>query len=65
MKLSLPLKRHICTELSYVDPRILRRVRPLPGVSRACAVMINSLENPISHDQQQPATQSVMIVIKS
>ena len=47
LKLSLLLKRHICIELSYLDPRIVRRVRPLPGVSRTCAVMINSLENPI------------------
>ena len=47
LKLSLQLKRHVCIELSYLDPRIVRRVRPLPGMSRRCAVMINSLENPI------------------
>ena len=46
LKLSLLLKRHICIELSYLDARIVRQVRPLPGVSRTCAVMINSLENP-------------------
>ena len=47
LKLSLLLKRHNCIELSYLDPRIVRQVRPLPGVSRTCAVMINSLENPV------------------
>ena len=48
LKFSLPLKRHICIELSYLDARIVRRrVRPLPEVSRRCAVMINRLENPI------------------
>ena len=47
LELSLQLKRHVCIELSYLDPRIVRRVRPLPGVYRTCAVMINSLENPI------------------
>ena len=47
LKLSLLLKRHNCIELSYLDPRIVRQVRPLPGVSRTCAVMTNSLENPV------------------
>ena len=47
LKLSLLLKRHNCIELSYLDPRIVRQVRPLPGVSRTCAVMINSLEIPV------------------
>ena len=47
LKLSLQLRRHVGIELGYVDPRIVRRWRPLPGVSRTCAVMINSLENPI------------------
>ena len=31
LKLSLQLKRHICIELSCLDPRIVRRVRPFPG----------------------------------
>ena len=47
LKLSLLLKRHNRIALSYPDPRIVRQVRPLPGVSRTCAVMINSLENPV------------------
>ena len=47
LKLSLPLKHRICIGLSYLYPRIVRRVRPLPRVSRTCAVKINSLENPI------------------
>ena len=47
LKLSLQLKRHVCIELSILDPRIVRQVRPLQGVSSTCAVMINNLENPI------------------
>ena len=49
LQLSLQLKRHVCIALSYLDPCIVRRVRPLPGGvpqwTRKCAVMINSLEN--------------------
>ena len=41
VKLFLLLQRHICIKLSYLDPRIVSRVRPLLGVSRTCAVMIN------------------------
>ena len=41
------LSRHICIELSCLVPRVVRRVRPLPGVSRTCAVMIKCLETPI------------------
>jgi hypothetical protein len=47
LKLSLLRMRHICIELSYLDPRIVCQVRPLPGVSRTCAAKINSLKNPI------------------
>ena len=47
LKLSLPLKRHVCIELSHLDPRIVRRARPLPGLSRTCAVMVNSPANPL------------------
>ena len=41
LKLSLQLRRHVCIELGYPDPRIVLRVRPLPGVSRTCAVTRN------------------------
>ena len=47
LKLFLLLKHHNCIELSYLVPRIVRQVRPLPGVSSTCAVMINSLGNPV------------------
>ena len=46
LELSPLLNRHNCIELSYLDPHIARQVRPLPGVSRTCADMINSLETP-------------------
>ena len=58
LKLCLPFKRHICIELSYLDPRNVRRVRPFPGVSHTIEFFFSNVlllfSNPLPTFLQTP-----------